>query len=945
MFRLFARTAELGTPAGRPAPRQNIANYLANPVAEHLVTAESLPWLARMAVAGEVPLENVRVIHEGAVIPMLEHPGFSQVTEGDLAVVAGRLEGLVKALAPDSQLHAAEKEAALIQATFDEKPAVEVTELVPRLVEAAAKGELAPLDLTATPAAHRRDLLASSLDQIPHVGAQAVIAALTLRVPSADLAATFEKRLPPAAAKRLAEAVTQLGALEPKALASVLDGVVREGRVDLSGLELRTELASKQVDLRRLLGMFRELDSGQEAFVGTVLTRLTHVPKNGRDAAQLLAFVDRVLADAPLDPAELGAALGDDVKAKVIARLEAAVEAAAATAVSSPRELRAVELGKWAIAARRLELVRPGEGGAWALDRLHAADLQGTLPLAEVDEQLGVVAGRVWKQERVVDKGTVDVAGIALPKATRPDRDLDAIPRVEHPLIDTDTGTHNLRLLAGRWRTQAPLALSGPGSAEFTMLVPKLAERLEVPYVRVPVDGATTPESLFGPDGLVELAAKEGKVVHVVASEPVSEALAFAMNTFFEGAAAQARKAGGGDPQFRLVVSGPVDAPGPSKLTRFQRVPMNAAGTADLAQALTKAFPELPGASVERLAEVQVELAEWQAQSGETAMPRFDLARMFSVADRVTRFADATARPEQQLRAELDLVYLAGFARADRADAQAIVDGLIAPLPPRFGADGPQLVRGNGTVTIGDITLPRGAAPSAFDVAGPVLTRGTREALYVMASAVRAEEPIAVRGDAGSGRTTLAQLLASELGRPLAVHLVADVAEAQQVLAGSAGKVVLLAGLDEADRGALARLRPPEDGALVLELSSHARGTPGSVATLAVDYLEEPAEQAEIAVEHGKRLGLPSAVTEAVTRFHAWAMEGYASGALGAELPADERPRLDRALMFDTLGFVAELAPTMGLGPAFVVALETYYGATSDADAKTIADKARELSK
>lgn len=945
IFRLFARTAELGAVSGRPAAQQHIAQYLANPVAEHLVTQESMPWLTRMARAGQVPFENVQVIHGGVAIPMMQHPAFAVVSEADAAAVAARLDGLLTALAPGSKLHGAEKEAALIQATFDEQPALEVDELLPKLIEAAAAGKLAPIDLSAAPKAHRRDLVASTLGQIPHVGAQAVIAALTLQLPREDLVALFEARLPPAAAGRLADAVGKLSALEPKALGSVLEGIVRDGRVDLSNVELRTELASKQVDLRRLLGIFRDLSDGQEAFVGTVLTRLAQVPKNSRDAAQLLAFVDRALADVSLDPAALAASLGDEVKAKVITRLRDAVDATAAAAVSAPRELRAVELAKWAIAARRLELLQPNEGGTWALEQLHAADLQGTLPLAEVDAQLGVVAGRVWKQERVVDKGTVDVAGIALPKATRPDRDVDAIPRIEHPLVATDTGTQNLRSIAGRWRTQAPLVLSGPGSGEFAMLVPKLAQLLEAPYVRVPVDASTQPEMLFGPEGLVDQAAKQGKIVHFVAAEPLSEGLLFAMNSFFDGAVAQARKAGGGDPQFRLVVSGPVEEGGPTKLTRFQRVPMNAAGVADLAQAVSTSFPDLPKETVERLAETHAELAEWQTQAGDATAPRFDLARMFSVADRVTRFGDATARPEQQLRAELDLVYLAGFTQAERADAQAILDGLVPALPPRFGADGPQLVRGKGSVTIGDISLPRGDAPSALDVAGPVLTRGTREVLYAMAAAVRADEPIVLRGEAGSGRTTLAQLLASELGRPLGVHLVNNVADAQKVLAASSGQVVLLAGLDEADRGELARLRPPEDGALVLEFASSARGASGAMATLAVDYLEQPAEQAEIAVEHGKRLGLPSAVTEAVTRFHAWATESYASGTLGADQPVEERPSLDRALIFDTLGFVAELTPTMGLGPAFVVAVETYYGATSEADAKAIADKARELSK
>src|SRR5262249_45325972 len=155
------------------APNQRNGNemrqFLANPVPQQWVTDESVVWLARMANALGIRLEDVQLQSDQGLIRLADHPTLH--TDGPTGP-----EFRENALASELALLDAASDASEVERMYAvlrllyEPGKHEFVELLPRLIQGRKEGTVEPVDLTQLPQIQIDQQLRPTLGSWPHLG-------------------------------------------------------------------------------------------------------------------------------------------------------------------------------------------------------------------------------------------------------------------------------------------------------------------------------------------------------------------------------------------------------------------------------------------------------------------------------------------------------------------------------------------------------------------------------------------------------------------------------------------------------------------------------------------------------------------------------------------------------------------------------------------------------
>ena len=104
---------------------------------------------------------------------------------------------------------------------------------------------------------------------------------------------------------------------------------------------------------------------------------------------------------------------------------------------------------------------------------------------------------------------------------------------------------------------------------------------------------------------------------------------------------------------------------------------------------------------------------------------------------------------------------------------------LTLALPGEVGAEG-------GSLTVGRVKLPIAphAAPAPFEGGSFALTRHALALMERVAACVRVDEPVLLVGETGTGKTTVVQQLAQQMGHTLVVHNLNQQSDSSELLGG-----------------------------------------------------------------------------------------------------------------------------------------------------------------
>jgi hypothetical protein len=241
VFLFFAHVAEISQPINRPKHEGAIRSYVAaHALPAELVTGETMPWILRMAEAGRISPDSIRVRTETSDVRLTMHPAF-RVEGVHPAAEATRI--IESELSPASG--EADRRAAIVRLLAGGVP-IEASELLPALVGAARSGQLSRAAIARAPAEEKASFLREAFAPWSHVGLIAVLAGLLTDLAANDVQALLrEKGAPPELATRWGKVAQSIRAASPGSVGYVLADVVRDPeRPDFRTLPMRLALDS-----------------------------------------------------------------------------------------------------------------------------------------------------------------------------------------------------------------------------------------------------------------------------------------------------------------------------------------------------------------------------------------------------------------------------------------------------------------------------------------------------------------------------------------------------------------------------------------------------------------------------------------------------------------------------------------------------------------------------
>ncbi len=962
-YAVFARVVEL-------QPNSTTANqaraFLDQPIAEQYVAPGAVPHLVRLAAAfGRTP-DQVTVQHEGQNIPLDSHPAYRELSNAGSAQRSAALLQDLQELDPAADHHGAVREGAVLRLLFAEPDAHvhELSELLPRLIDARGAGRLQPIDLMNVPGDYAEKFLGDALESWPHLGAAAVLIGLTANAPIATVRKVLGKHgYFPEQLEEYAQLATTLARMNDADAAYVTRDIARDpNELDFGSVALRTQIAKSRGAAKELDPIFETSDV--TTALRAVLDRAGLAEANSKERKDLLAYVEKLVGDGVVERSDVHEAL--DLRTAIaldpdrVAQLDELVARVADTEGAERKQ-----------ALERLA-ADVADGTAYlsssalttrALLSLYERDLEHVAPLEEADAQLGGVQGKAWnlRQRDAVAHATVE--GVDLPVDERPDRDLGAVPKEGMPPhLDTSTGRKNLRLLAARWRVAGPIVLSGQGASEMKDAVRGLAAVTSSPLRRIALDDVR-PEELFAPNGPIVRAAEAGEVVHLVATKTLEPAMVAALDGGFDSSGnvrlpppARAVKSDG---RFRVVVSLADRAPNqPSELTSnaLSTLNLRALPKDELAKWLNRAAPGLADGVADQLATVYDSLRSQRAAGSYGApMPALGLDKLVFTARRIA------ADPEHARR-HIDEVLLGAIAPDFRQNAVNVVQGQFPEVAPAQDAPPPAVTVSRGTASVDGQEIardPEAGALKKSDVDALALTQDRIELLRSVATALESGETVALIGPELPGIASLEDAYAVLSGRPYGRFVatpsssVEDLVEGDRFKPELRGAIVAVHGIDEAPeayKDTLVRLANAsrEDGGddvrLVFRMNAAPEGNP-ALPSGATVVRAEPAgdDQRDVVRASAYRMGLPESVADAMYDLHERVVQSYANNTLGRNLGANAKPTYDLAALFGALRLASELMSDGDPSAAYLTAVETFYSAADPNDTDRVLEMAREV--
>jgi midasin (ATPase involved in ribosome maturation) len=375
----------------------------------------------------------------------------------------------------------------------------------------------------------------------------------------------------------------------------------------------------------------------------------------------------------------------------------------------------------------------------------------------------------------------------------------------------------------------------------------------------------------------------------------------------------------------------------------------------------------------------------------------FSLRNLFRVGDRFRRYSGGELPDAALMRRETEEVYAGGlFTPEDIQTAKDILD-VAMPYAGKGFYDELKFENTKADFTIGDVTVPKLATGHALvpdENSILEMTPRTKQTLYRLAKALDNGENVALIGERASGKTAVAKMYAHLVGQPYHRQMISASTDASALIGGydnlgwkdgpllTASRPTGTPGMllvDEMNFGSsavLERLNSVLDderkvvlsekegeefqlhpdfrfvGAMNPPTNKYGGRNKLSVALqnrltqIYVPELKEAPELQQILRARAVKKGLPEVISDRLLDLHQWAIESYGNGTLGKELRESDRPIFSIRQLTKALDMTAEFQKDLGPGEAFLLAIQTYYAASPQAnDAAAIVAKARELAK
>ncbi len=509
-FAAVARIVELAADGKLPAGNQALAQaraFLAQ-VPHNMVLDETIPQIARMAKAVGVEFEHVRLHRQdGSIYPLSDDPRLKALRRPDALSKAAKtkLDEHFAALDPSADVsHAQRRNAVLGMLAWDDERA-ELSELLPRIIDAIADGKLEPGSMSGVNIEAQLSIAENVLDAWPHVVVGPILLALTTRISPERIQTALEREgVDEDSAKSWANVAGKLQTMSGEELRTILAPYLSvSDEADFTSLPLRVALSGSEVTTKDLETLHDTSAAADP--VGLYEALLDEAAASKEGSAKRKVIVDFLKAKADADEGTL-----ENIRAALRPETVALLAPEALTKVEGAvtEHIKAGVAKKDDTAKGLVESVLDGGKFAdvetlarTALGQLYQADLANVLPLGQADQELGGVAAALFEAKRPFPEGTktVTVAGVEVAENSRSDRDVRAVPRKQHSdLVMTRTTQLNLKLMAAAWRQKRPVLLEGPTSSGKTSAVRYLAYKTNSPYRRINLSYFTDVSDLLG---------------------------------------------------------------------------------------------------------------------------------------------------------------------------------------------------------------------------------------------------------------------------------------------------------------------------------------------------------------------------------------------------------------------------------------------------------------
>jgi hypothetical protein len=393
-FLFFARLAERHAPDNRFQATDRVRYYLERTtIPAALVTAESIPWIVRMAEGAFVDPAAILVEGPDGPCPLFEHP----VCRAPALEARRRAEEIVKQLARGVAIREEVRERARRLLAGDE-PAFEVSDFLEPLVAAAASGTLARVELSGLTAEERMRFAHELFAPWSHVGVIACLAGVLTDLSSEDVERLLiEKGSSADLARRFGRIASRLSELEPAALQFALADVVRDpASPDFRTLGTRIDLLGGSEAGPSSESLASPIAPSPVEHVRAFIDRILLEPPGAPIRASLLEQIDRWVLGGRLVPGAVIEAMRgferfepDRPEAWPLHRELAApvVEALERYRESSPASRRDAIKAVSESAVRLARYIGGAAAADFVLPRAYAIDEASVVPLGEADDR------------------------------------------------------------------------------------------------------------------------------------------------------------------------------------------------------------------------------------------------------------------------------------------------------------------------------------------------------------------------------------------------------------------------------------------------------------------------------------------------------------------------------------------------------------------------------
>ena len=369
-----------------------------------------------------------------------------------------------------------------------------------------------------------------------------------------------------------------------------------------------------------------------------------------------------------------------------------------------------------------------------------------------------------------------------------------------------DTTSANVGKILRALQISKPILLEGSPGIGKTSLVTALAERVGVPVVRINLSDQTDVSDLFGCDlpveggGAGEFNWRNGPFLEAMqqghwilldelnlASQSVLEGLNAVFDHRGEAYIPELDKRFPLHPQTRVFAcQNPLGEGGDRKglpksfLNRFSKVHMGGLSSCDLSLICNSLHPALGEEVVKRMVAFNCQLEKevvrerrWGQEGSPWEFNLRDLLRWCKAME-----SEGAVAPGRYVR----LLYMAKMRRKeDKERVLQIYRDMFEPDFPLMGGEG-GLHLTESHIAVGEFQLSRGkhcVSMSALDILS-----NQAPTCELLAGCVKQGWPVVLTGEAGTGKSSLVQLLAALCSRPLAVLSLTHATDTMELLGG-----------------------------------------------------------------------------------------------------------------------------------------------------------------